>query len=404
LLEFPALKPLAAKIAELREPDAAEKLSRPQAEKLFGRTLRTSVTRLEEFAQCPFKFFVRSGLRAEERKLFELDARQRGSFQHEVLKGFHKRVVDEGKNWRDLTPAEARERVRDIAAGLSDNFGEGLLRDSAQARFEARAMTESLQDFVEVIVTWMRGQYEFDPITAELDFGSQESPETAWELELGGGHKLALQGRIDRVDLCRTTAGHAWCVVMDYKSSGKKLDALLVEHGVQLQLPVYLNALRHWPNPRERFSVDQLVPAGVFYVNLRGRFESGSTRDEILDLAAARKLAYRHIGRFDASVLPNLDRAGAMDQFNYRLNQDGSLRKGLSDALPHTEFEAWLDRAELKVREMGRAILAGEAKVDPYRKGSETPCQFCDYRAVCRIDPWTHRYRVLRAVAKEDLG
>ena len=68
------------------------------------------------------------------------------------------------------------------------------MRDSAQSRFEARAMTESLQDFIEVIVTWMRGQYEFDPAAAELDFGSRESPETAWEIDLGNGHRLALRG------------------------------------------------------------------------------------------------------------------------------------------------------------------------------------------------------------------
>jgi ATP-dependent helicase/DNAse subunit B len=48
---------------------------------------------------------------------------------------------------------------------------------------------------------------------------------------------------------------------------------------------------------------------------------------------------------------------------------------------------------------MGRAIFSGEAKVDPYRKGTETPCEFCNYRAVCRIDPWTHQWRVLRAAS-----
>jgi ATP-dependent helicase/nuclease subunit B len=55
----------------------------------------------------------------------------------------------------------------------------------------------------------------------------------------------------------------------------------------------------------------------------------------------------------------------------------------------------------MQLREMGRSIFSGKASVDPYRKGSETPCKFCDYRAVCRIDPWTHRYRMLRA-AKEN--
>jgi len=59
-----------------------------------------------------------------------------------------------------------------------------------------------------------------------------------------------------------------------------------------------------------------------------------------------------------------------------------------------------LDGVETRLKEMGRAIFSGEAKVDPYRKGTETPCGFCDYRAACRIDPWTHQWRVLRT-AKE---
>jgi ATP-dependent helicase/nuclease subunit B len=395
LLEIPALKSLAEQLAELNEPDPAEKLSPALAETLSGPVLRTSVSRLEEFAQCPFKFFVRSGLRAGERKLFELDARERGSFQHEVLKSFHEQLTADGKRWRDLTPPEARERIGKIAAGLGENFHDGLMRDTAQTRFEARAMTESLQDFIAVIVSWMRGQYEFDPAAAELDFGGEPSGVPAWELDLGNGHRLALRGRIDRVDLCREPDGRALAVVMDYKSGGKKLDALLMEHGVQLQLPAYLNVLRHWKNPRVPFQVDRLLPAGVFYVNLRGQFDSGKTRDEVLAAADARKLAYRHNGRFDAGALPKLDRTGAADQFNYRLNQDGSLRKGSAEALPPAEFERLLDGVEARLQEMGRAIFSGAASVDPYRKGAEIPCDFCDYRAACRIDPWTHQWRVL---------
>ena len=132
-----------------------------------------------------------------------------------------------------------------------------------------------------------------------------------WELDLGDGHQLALHGRIDRVDLWREPGGDtALALVMDYKSGGKKLDAILVEHGVQLQLLAYLNVLRHWADPRSVLGVARLVPAGVFYVNLRGQYESGNTRAEVLDDAGdARKRAYRHTGRFDASVLPKLDRA-----------------------------------------------------------------------------------------------
>jgi ATP-dependent helicase/nuclease subunit B len=117
----------------------------------------------------------------------------------------------------------------------------------------------------------------------------------------------------------------------------------------------------------------------------------------LADADEARRKAYRHTGRFDADVLPQLDRTGAADQFNYRRNNDGSLRKGSVEAMPHAEFEKLLDGVETQLRTMGERIFSGAAQVDPYRKGRQTPCEFCDYQAACRIDKWTHQYRPLRA-------
>jgi ATP-dependent helicase/nuclease subunit B len=403
LFQIPALADLNESFQQLREPNPSENLSSVVAEKIYGTALRTSVSRLEEFAACPFRFFVRSGLRADDRKVFELDARERGSFQHDVLKNFHEQLMAEGKRWRDIAPAEARTRVGKIAAELTENYRDGLLRDTAESRFAARALAESLQDFVAVIVAWLREQNEFDPSAAELEFDNKPGVRApAWEIDLGGGHKLALHGRIDRVDLWRDkNSDDAFALVLDYKSSSKKLDKVLVEHGVQLQLPAYLNVLRHWKNPQEVFGVKRLIPAGVFYVNLRGEYKGGGSREEILaDADESRRKAYRHTGRFDAGVLDKLDRIGAADQFNYRLNADGSLRKGSVEALPRAEFEKLLDGVEIQLREMGRRIFSGAAKVDPYRKGKQTPCEFCDYQAACRIDKWTHQFRVLRSAEK----
>lgn len=394
-----AVSELLASLDAMREPDAAEDLSPAMATKLYGGILKTSVSRLEEFAQCPFKFFVRSGLRAGERKLFELDARERGSFQHDVLKVFHEQLVKEKKRWRDLTPREARKRIGLIADILATDFRGGLLHDSPQTKFAARVMADSLQDFVEVIVSWMRSQYQFDPAAVELDFGGENAPAAAWEVDLGGGRKLALRGRIDRIDLSHAPDGEsALAVVLDYKSSGKKLEAILMEHGIQLQLAAYLSALRRFKNARELFGVDKLVPAGVFYINLRDQFENGETRAEVLgSVEDSRRAAYRHTGRFDDAALERLDSARAMDQFNYRRNKDGSLHKGLVEAMPREEFEALLDGVETQLRRIGEEIFSGTAHIDPYRRGRETPCDYCDYQAACRIDAWTHRYRTLTA-------
>jgi ATP-dependent helicase/nuclease subunit B len=405
LLNLPALKFLAEKLAALREPDEKENLSPALAEKIYGPVLRSSVSRLEEFAQCPFKFFVRSGLHANERKVFELDARERGNFQHDVLKIFHEQLQTEGHRWRDLEPIEARERISQIAASQMESFRDGLFRDSAETIFAARALAARLQDFVEVIVGWMRGQYEFDPAAAELGFGGKDDRAPAWEMDLGGGDKLALQGRIDRVDLWRDAASDtALAVVTDYKSGGKKLDSLLVQNGIQLQLLAYLGALRHWKNPRADFGADKIIPAGAFYVNLRGDFKGGGSRAEVLDDVEAKKLAYRHNGRFNAGELRKFDRrtdASKGDQFNFRLNKGGDLPSNSTEAISCKEFTALLDQVEEQLRSLGEQIFSGAAAVDPYRKGTQTPCEYCDYRAACRIDEWTHEWRVLRAAKDE---
>ncbi|HEU5397240.1 MAG TPA: PD-(D/E)XK nuclease family protein, partial [Verrucomicrobiae bacterium] len=378
LLALPAMASFQRLLGELREAGPRENLAPDLAQRLYGPVLRTSVSRLEEFASCPFRFFVRSGLRAEERKIFELDARERGSFQHDVLKQFHESVLAEHRRWRDLTPEEGRRRIQAIAAEMMERYHGGVLSETARSRFAARALAESLQEFVAVTLGWLREQYQFDPVASELPFGEKDSPETAWQIPLNHGRTLALRGRIDRVDLFQQPNGDSLAVVVDYKSSAKRLDAILIEHGVQLQLLAYLNVLQHWAHPETPFGSRKLNPVGVFYVNLRGQPENGTRAEVLARSEQARRAAYRHTGRFDADVLPQLDRVRARDQFHYRLTDSGKLHAGSAEALPRAAFHQLLDRVETRLREFGDAIFSGVADVNPYRKGKQTPCEFCD--------------------------
>ncbi len=403
LLEIPALKTFAEKLAQLREADAKENLTAAMAQKLYGLTLRSSVSRLEEFAACPFKFFVKSGLRANERKVFELDARERGNFQHDVLKKFHDQLQTEGKRWRDLEPLVARERVGKIAATQMETHRHGLFQDSAETQFAARAMTSALEEFIEVIVGWMRTQYDFYPVAAELGFGGKGDVLPSWEMDLSNGFKLVLNGRIDRVDLwCDVAKDEALVVVMDYKSGGKKLEPVLMQNGIQLQLLAYLGVLAQSKTFQEISGAKKLIPAGAFYVSLRGKFESGTSRNKVLDDVEAKKLAYQHHGRFDASELRKLDRRDVAkgDQFNFKLNKGGEMASNSAEAISCKELTGLLDEVKEQLCSLGEKILAGAAAVTPYRKGKQTPCEFCDYRAICRMDEWTQEFRELRKKEK----
>lgn len=402
LAEFAMLPPFAARLQALRHfrlGRAEDRLGSALAERLYGPVLHTSVSRLEKFAECPFRFFVHSGLRAEERMKFEFDAREAGSFQHRALELFHLRLRAEQRRWHDLTPAEARARMAAIVEELTPQFRAGLLVANDENRFSARSLGRALENFIEIIVGWMP-QYEFEPEAAEVNFGGKNPALPEWQVNLGEHHTLAFQGQIDRVDLRRSADGKsALVVVMDYKSSGRKLEPVLMANGVQLQLPAYLNVLHELPEAKALFQVETLTPAGVFYINLRGQFKSGKNRNEVLDDPDdIRKGGYQHIGRFDLAVLAELDNrdSNAGDQFRYKLNKDGKPDARYKDVLDDRGLQQLMRRVEDLLRDMGRRIYAGEVAVDPYRLGAKTPCEFCDYRSICRIDPWEHQYRRLR--------
>ena len=399
LASLPAFASLREQLRALVTYAPADSFSPALAEQLFGQELRTSVSALEQFAACPFKFFVHFGLRAEERKLFEADAREQGSFQHRILARFHEELQREGKRWRDLTPEEARTRIAQIAGQVADEFREGLFGASDQNRFAARSLSGALELFIETVIGWMQ-DYCFDPHSVELAFGGDDDVLPAWEIDLGDGHALGIRGKIDRVDLAANLGrDEALCAVIDYKSGSKKLDSLLLEHGIQIQLPAYLAALRHLANPRPVFGVSRLIPVGIFYVSLRGNYKAGASRSTVLNGAhEARLLAYRHAGRLRLDALRRFDRqapAGNSGQFNYALTNEGKPNRRFADLLEIDEFNSLLDRVERLMGEMGRRIFTGDAKVDPYRKGAEVACDWCDSRAICRIDRWTHQFRVL---------
>jgi hypothetical protein len=63
---------------------------------------------------------------------------------------------------------------------------EGLLHASERSKFMLRLMTESLQNFIETSVNWMREQYRFNPVAVEVPFGEAQLGE-AWELDLENG-------------------------------------------------------------------------------------------------------------------------------------------------------------------------------------------------------------------------
>lgn len=386
---------LREQLQALTRPIKTDPLSKESVELLYGKDeLCTSVSRLEEYANCPFKFFVSAGLRAQERKRFEFDLRGEGDFQHQVMAEFHNRVRKQNRQWRDLTPGEAGDLIGQIADDLLPTFKNGLLTDNDQNKFRAAAYKKALQEFIRVMIEWARSSYHFEPHFAELSFDGDSEVEH-WTLELGKNRLLRLRGRVDRIDLYRTSKTSGALVVLDYKSSKKELQEKELHNGFQQQLPAYLLALTKSDKLRTLLGLTDLVPAGCFFVNLRGKFDSASNREEAtLNPELAHRKAYQHKGLLDQAHLHLLDSEKGSGQF-VSWTQKGEPRKSFS-AQSSKDFAAWLGRVESSLKNYATEILEGRIEVKPTKRNSKLTCEYCEYLGICRFDPWQHTPRTLQ--------
>jgi len=356
--------------------------------KLFPSPWKTSVSALETFAQCPFRFYARYGLRAEEREHYEPDVRERGTYQHDVLEEFHNRAMKLG-GWDKLDVDTARALVTDIADELRSSSAGGKMDHDEVTRFQADGLVLNLEKLITSIVGWME-TYSFRPEVAELGFGLDgEEGLPAMEIDLGVHGLMLLRGRIDRVDLLPVDddPDTALVAIADYKSSPKAVDQTLLANGLQLQLLSYLHVVKELPGLAERLGKKTLIPAGVFYVALRPGNSKSMDRDKLAEDEAAWRMGFQHQGRL------NTDRFDAFDSSGGKSKQ---FKTRGQDHVSAEEFNGLREMVVGHLATLGGRVMEGEVEPAPYRHKGKVPCDYCEFSAVCRFDPWEKEYRALK--------
>ncbi|MCC6233558.1 MAG: PD-(D/E)XK nuclease family protein [Verrucomicrobiales bacterium] len=416
-----------------REGPGPDQLHPTVAQRLLGRPISVSVSGLESFAACPFQFFVRHTLRAEEREQFEVDPRHLGSLAHDILARFHDSILADDLEWRDVSAIAARERLECAATASLADPHHAVFQSTPETRWRTESLVRQLAELVAILVSWAT-RCAFSPRFAELAFGTVEQP--AWKLTTHDGLALSVRGKVDRLDTWVDPQGVTHFLVLDYKLSPPRLADDLVAAGIDLQLAAYALALpsrfpwrRHLgpePDPDETTdsattltapsragrsetagpaSASPPIPAGMFYIPLRARAARRPTR--ALDPEQAREErweAFKHRGRFDADRVDQLETDGTspgLGQFAISRTQSGALRKG-GEGRPSEEFQRLLDLALHAIRDAGDRIAHGHAEVSPYKKGRQSACDRCSLRPVCRFDPWTQSFRRIPALATSE--
>lgn len=376
-----------------------EMLDKEIANELYGSVLYGSISRLEQYAACPYSHFLKYGLGIREPKEFVLESVDMGNIFHDVLAGFGKDLEKDGYTWQTFPAVYGEERVKERLAFIKEQYGDELLLDKARNGYALSRAERILKRSIHVLQKHMQAG-EFSTYGLEVDFDVSCEWNTSREL------MMRLQGRIDRLDVA-LVEDDMYVKVVDYKSGNKQFELDCVYAGLQLQLVVYMDSAVKML--AERYPKKKVHPAAMFYYRVADPVVSQEGAENFDDLPKALLKEQRNRGvlNCDKTVVSLLDKEmdTSSDVIPLTLKKDGTPGRG-SGACSEEQFEIMRKFMYNKLYEMGKGISSGHIEKQPYtRKYQEEGCTYCPYKGVCGFDEKQYGYekRQIEALSEEEI-
>ncbi|NUN10648.1 MAG: exodeoxyribonuclease V subunit gamma [Ignavibacteriaceae bacterium] len=206
-------------------------ISQEAAERYF------SISALEMYAACPFKYFTSRilNLSPVEEPVEKIEPLELGSLLHSILYDFIREVISSDTGYHTYLNDkydEALERLIEIA---KEKLA-GVYIDETESFFDIEKIFgiggNKRQSILALFLDEERKAAEFIPALVELEFRQEFDADE---------RVIKLRGRIDRIDI---DEADGLFKVIDYKLGGNKPTADDLKSGLSLQLPIYILAAK----------------------------------------------------------------------------------------------------------------------------------------------------------------
>ncbi len=356
--------------AVLKDPVAAEKL--------FGKNMLISASRVETYYQCPFQYYCRYGLKAMPRTAAQLDAMRSGTAIHYVLEHIIRELGAGGLS--ALRPDERLSLVEKYLYRYREEFMGGEASLTARDRYAFATLVRTVYSLINRIAQEL-SECSFEPADFELEIGGEgEIP--PYTVTLSDGSTLRIQGKVDRVDICRR-GNETLLRVIDYKSGAKEFRLCDVMQGLNIQMVLYLMCIAR--GGAEHYG-GRILPAGVLYLSSRGPDKNLGRHATDREVLEKEDRAYRMSGMVldDAQVILAMEHDGTGKFIPAGVDDT---HKTFGSVISSEQFRALSARIDGLLRQMGEGLHQGQIRAYPaYSKTHDKICEYCDYRDICRDD------------------
>lgn len=357
-----------------------EKMSEKSIDRLYGYTLKTSISKLEQYKSCPFSYYLKYGLQLSEKNELKIEAVDTGTFMHDVIDEFFDIIEQKGINVKQITDEEIKQIVDEIVEQklqLKQNY---IFTSIPKYRVLAVRLKKVILKSMRYIVDSLKYS-KFEVLAHELEFKNGKEYEPI-VFELDNNKKIEITGKIDRIDIAKTSDGN-YIRIIDYKSSIKDINLNEVVAGLQLQLLTYLDAV---------CDINDFLPAGVLYFNLIDQSVKANSRisDEQIEAEIKKQFKMKGLILADVEVAKMMDTnlgSGSSDIIPAYVDKEGNL-SSKSNAVTRKQFESLQKYTKKIIKQISKEILSGNIDIKPYYKvkGGKTPCDYCSYKTICNFN------------------
>lgn len=368
------------------------------ADRLYGKLLHTSVSKLETYSRCPYQFFLEYGLGLKERERNQITLGDMGNLLHQVVEQVFSMVENrQAKNlllseevenvWETITDEELAELVEKEIQKSAEEEDSVYQYSHANRQLLKRIQRTAIYAVADLKQQLLKGKmipYQFEMTFNRRDAEPLSRNLQAAEIPLTDTAIMKLSGVIDRIDICQDEE-RVYVKVLDYKSSGKEIDVTQVDAGLQLQLLIYTNVVLEVL--KKQFPDKEIIPAGSLYYSFRLPMveKSGKTVTDALSRRIKRETALTGIVNREEPCISLLGDTELLPVKVKELNGEPVIQES-DTVVDEEQYRQLLTEVRETAALIGTEMIAGKIPVRPVRTGRSLPCDYCGYKDVCKLD------------------
>lgn len=351
-------------------------------EQILGMDLTISPSKMERFYRCKLAYFLEHIVRLKLPRPAKLDAMLSGSLVHYILE---KALQDDSFLQVSEQEENNKAQMEQLAQRLAQEYLEQLPqeeKEEALTRREKNTVNRIVQGMVPLLEFLQQEQRQsrFHPTAYELTVG--QKGQDGLIVPLPNHHTAHLTGKIDRVDAMQTEH-RCWLRVVDYKTGNKKFSLDNVYYGLDTQMLLYLFSLC---SPKGTDFQEKRLPAGVLYFLVS---PNKSTIDrEDAHIKKEPQFELHGIVTDEQEVYEGMDTQKSGKYVPFKFKKDGQPdARSQSKRISRAQLMQICTHLRQKLQQMGTELYLGEIEADPLKSSDFNPCDYCDYKDLCRRLP-----------------